>query len=301
VAEGAKHVMLEANGMALNAVDMGVQDMPAIVLLAGWPQTLRAWRFVQPTLRREGNRVIAIDPPGIGGSDLLPEGEMADTAGVADRIVAALRKTSVERFTLVGHDVGAWISYALASRHPKMVERVCLTEATIPGIAPASAFGIENAPRVFQFFFAATPDLPELLTQGREDVFFRYLFETKTRVRDAITEADLAAYVDAYRRPKRMSAGFAYYRAVPETARQNAAAPPLAMPVLAIGGEGSLKDAMERALAAKGTLDLRGQVFDGVGHYLPEEAPETFARAILDFIATTPISGYPGKGRDPTP
>ena len=89
MAEGAKHVMLEANGMALNAVDMGVQDMPAIVLLAGWPQTLRAWRFVQPTLRREGYRVIAIDPPGIGGSDLLPEGEMADTAGVADRIVAA--------------------------------------------------------------------------------------------------------------------------------------------------------------------------------------------------------------------
>ena len=40
MAEGAKHVMLEANGMALNAVDMGAQDMRAIVLLAGWPQTL---------------------------------------------------------------------------------------------------------------------------------------------------------------------------------------------------------------------------------------------------------------------
>ena len=39
---------------------------------------------------------------------------------------------------------------------------------------------------------------------------------------------------------------------------------------------------MERALAAKGTPDLRGQVFGGVGHYLPEEAPETFARAIPD-------------------
>jgi hypothetical protein len=100
MAESAKRVMLEANGITLNAVDMGAQDMPAIVLLAGWPQTLRAWRFVQPTLRREGYRVIAIDPPGIGGSDMLPEGEMADTAGVADRIVAALRKTSVERFTL---------------------------------------------------------------------------------------------------------------------------------------------------------------------------------------------------------
>lgn len=152
MAEGAKHVMLEANGMALNAVDMGVQDMPAIVLLAGWPQTLRAWRFVQPTLRREGYRVIAIDPPGIGGSDLLPEGEMADTAGVADRIVAALRAASVERYTLVGHDVGARISYALVSRHPKMVERDCLTEAAIPSIAPspetprgATAFHAEGA------------------------------------------------------------------------------------------------------------------------------------------------------------
>jgi pimeloyl-ACP methyl ester carboxylesterase len=134
------------------------------VLVAGWPQTLHAWRFVQPKLASKGFRVIAIDPPGIGGSDMLPDGSLADTRTVAGFMSALIKTLEIREFTLVGHDVGAWISYAWAVFFPESLKRVCLTEAAIPGVVPPAAFGLQNASRVFQFYFCATPALPEILT-----------------------------------------------------------------------------------------------------------------------------------------
>ena len=130
----------------------------------------------------------------------------------------------------------------------------------------------------------ATPDLPELLTEGRERIFFKYLFDTKMLVREAISDSDLSHYVESYARPGRMTAGFAYYRAAIESARQNASAAPPGMPVLAIGGEGGLGSAIHRALEAAKTPDLQGAVFAGVGHYLPEEAPREFVDHIARFV-----------------
>ncbi|MBB3695224.1 alpha/beta fold hydrolase [Sphingomonas sp. BK580] len=289
--DAGRPISLDAGSIRLGAVEAGPGSGGIIVLIAGWPETLYAWRLVQPLLAAEGYRVIALDPPGIGRSDLLPPGTPADCGAMADLIVEGLKSIGVDRFFLVGHDVGTWLSYSIATRHSDLVERVCLTEAAIPGIAPAEAFGIRNAPRVFQFFLGATPDLPELLVEEREEAFFRYLFDTKTTVRDAISQADLEHYVEAYSAPGRMSAGFAYYRAAHVTAEQNEQSSAPSMPVLAIGGTGSLGGAVHDALERKGTQHLEGRVFAGVGHYLPEEAPEEFAGAVLSFISEAASSG----------
>jgi hypothetical protein len=56
-----------------------------------------------------------------------------------------------------------WISFAYATRHPDSLRRLVLMEAGVPGVTPESAFGLANAPKVFQFFFNAVPELPELL------------------------------------------------------------------------------------------------------------------------------------------
>ena len=280
----ARPLTLMADKIRLSAVEVGEKDSPIVVLVAGWPQTIYAWRLMLPTLAEAGFRALAIDPPGLGDSDVLPQGVHADTGTVADIMSAALANYGASQFTLVGHDVGSWISYAWATRRPAGIERLCLTEADIPGVAPPAAFAIERAPRVFQFFFCATPDLPELLTEGRERIFFKYLFDTKMLVRQAINDSDLSHYVESYARPGRMTAGFAYYRAAIESARQNSAAAPPRMPVLAIGGEGSVGSALHRALEAAKTPHLQGAVFAGVGHYLPEEAPREFVDHIVRFV-----------------
>jgi len=270
IAPGALHIA---------AYEAGPADGPVMILLPGWPQTARAWRQVQPLLAAAGYRSIAIDLPGMGDSGFLPAGVAYDTGHVADLLSAAVAAAGVRGFTLVGHDVGTWTSYAWATRHPELIERLCLTEAAVPGVTPDAAFGIANAARVFRFYFCAVEGLPEILTQGRERAFFEWLFESKALVKGAV---HVDEYAPSYSRPGRMSAGFGYYRAVPISMKQNAAAAPPHMPLLALGGEGSLGDSLFRAIKAVAP-QTQGGVMPGVGHYLPEEAPQDLVDRLLAF------------------
>ena len=191
-------------GLAIAAREAGPADGPVVVLLPGWPQTAYAWRHVQPLLSAAGYRSLALDLPGMGGSDLLPDGVAYDTGHVSDLLAAAVAAAGIERYVLVGHDVGTWTAYAWATRHPTGVERLCLTEAAVPGVTPDAAFGLATAARVFQFYFNAVEGLPEILTQGRERAFLDWFFQSKSRVEGAIAEADLDVYAESYSRPGRM-------------------------------------------------------------------------------------------------
>jgi hypothetical protein len=66
----------------------------------------RMARLMLPLLAEAGFRALAIDPPGLGDSDILPQGDHADTGTVADIMSAALGNYGVRKFTLVGHVSG---------------------------------------------------------------------------------------------------------------------------------------------------------------------------------------------------
>ena len=275
--------LLAAGGLKIAAHEAGPADGPVVLLAPGWPQTAYAWRHVQPILADAGYRTLALDLPGMGGSDLLAEGVAYDTGHVADLLASAVARAGIGRFTLVGHDVGTWVAYAWATRHPQGVDRLVLTEAAVPGVTADAALPLAAAPKVFQFYFNAVEGLPELLTQGREHVFLDWLFRSKTMVKNAIGEADLDHYVQSYSRPGRMTAGFAYYRALLHSIAQNQAATPPSMPVRALGGEGGVGEALYTALKARAP-QTQGGTMAGVGHYIPEEAPDAFAERLLDFL-----------------
>lgn len=273
------HAATTVDGVAIHHVVCG--DGPPVILVPGWPQTWYAWRRVMPLLADAGYRAVALDPPGMGESGFLT-GDY-DTARVALLLRAAVRALGFDRFHLVGHDIGSWISFAWAARHGADLRTVTLTDAFLPGVTPDAALSIENAPRVFQLFFNAVPEIPELLTTGHERELLAWLFRTKSVDPDTIGPADLDEYMRSYGDPARMTAGFAYYRAVPANIAQNRAASALSMPVLALGAEKGTGKAMLRALEPHAPHLSGGQI-DGAGHYLPEESPEALTRRILDFI-----------------
>ena len=275
--------LVASEGLRISAYEAGPISGPLIVLVPGWPQTAFAWRRVQPLLAACGYRTLALDLPGMGESDFLASGQAYDTGSVADLLSSVVASQSNAPFTLVGHDVGTWVSYAWAARHPDTIERLCLTEAAVPGVTPEAVFGIANAPRVFQFHFNAVEELPELLTEGRERVFLEWFFRTKSAIAGAITKSDIDYYAASYRRPGRMSAGFDYYRAVPTDIRQNSEAPTPEMPILALGGEKGVGDSLLKAMKAKAPQTEGGAMAE-VGHYIPEEAPEAFVERLLAFI-----------------
>ncbi len=183
-------------------------------------------------------------------------------------LVAALGLGQID---LVGHDIGAWVSYAYASAYPAEVRRLVVADAGLPGLSPEAGTLVSAAVNVktWHFAFNTLPELPEALITGREDVYMRWLFVRKGFHPDAVSAEDVAVYTRAYQQPGAMTAGFTYYRAIFESARQNKeyAKTKLTVPVLALAGETGVSDALRKTMEAVAT-NVRGEVLPGCGHYL---------------------------------
>ena len=255
-----------------------------VILLPGWPETAEAYSEVFPQLA-ERHQVFALDPPGLGNSEPVIEGY--DTATVAKVLTAAVNTATSERIHLVGHDVGGWIAYAWAAQFEKQVRSLTLLDTAVPGTGTPQSFPLppELNVKLWQFSFNILPELPEILTTGREREFFDWLFEHKSERIERIPQANRDRYVEAYARPGAMSRGFAYYRAVAKSAKQNKkfSAQKLPMPVLALGGESATGDRLRASMESL-ALRVEGGVIEHCGHYVMEEQPEVVARELLGFF-----------------
>ncbi|WP_159995127.1 alpha/beta fold hydrolase [Roseomonas sp. 18066] len=283
---GLAHRRVAVAGVRLHVAEAG--QGPPVLLLPGWPQSWLAWRHVVPLLVAAGRRVVVLDPRGLGDSDRPEGGYDLDT--VAGEIHGFLAQEGLLGLDIVSHDVGSWIAYALAAGHPAAVHRLVLSEMTMQtaGVArpvPDEAANIAG----WHFGFNRLHGLPEALVAGRERLFLDWMFDNKAARPAAIDEAARAHYEGCFARPGAARAGFDYYRALLSPAglarMAERLAVPLPMPVLAIGAEGGVRgrlaDSLQGAAPRLSSLVLPG------GHYLPEEAPEAFAAAVLAFWRDT--------------
>ncbi|MGB7102073.1 MAG: alpha/beta hydrolase [Xanthobacteraceae bacterium] len=270
--------------LRLNVVHGG--QGPPVLLVPGWPQTWYAWRHVM-TLLASRRSVIAVEPRGMGDSDKPSDGY--DLATVARDLVSlpgALGNRG--SFDLVGHDIGAWIAHAMAADFPTHIAHVALIDSMIPGVSPSPS-AIEPAAinnRVWHFGFNRLgAELNEALVSGNEDLFFSWQFRTKAAHPNAISDDDIAIYVKAYSTPDALRAGFDYYRAIETNVAQNARRmkTKLAMPVLLVAGEKGVGQAMIGGLTGIGA-NVTSQILPGVGHYVPDEAPQALVDCLSRFL-----------------
>src|SRR5207237_8769232 len=206
---------------------------PTVILLHGYAETSRMWRPLIPRLASKFT-VIAPDLPGIGDSAIPPSGlDMKSAAMRVHRLVQAL---GVEKARVVGHDIGLMVAYAYAAQFPNEVEKLVLMDAFLPGVPGWEA--IYNNPHIWHFRFNG--EYPEALVKGRERTYFEYFWNVfaadKTR---SIPEPERKAYTEAYSKPGRMRAAWAYFASWPQLAKDFAqmSQTKLTMPVLSIGGD----------------------------------------------------------------
>jgi pimeloyl-ACP methyl ester carboxylesterase len=276
-------------GVRLHFVDGG--SGAPILLLPGWPQSWYTWRYVMPLLAAAGRRVIALDPRGMGDSDRPASGyDMRTVAADVHGVVEALGLTAGGPLDVVGHDVGTWLGYAYAADWPADVKQLAVFDAALPGVTPPPPAGIPSAEanvKTWHFAFNRLDDLPELLLQGREREFLTWLFRAKSMRAWTITPADLDEYVRVNAVPGAMRAAFSYYRHIlnPEGLEQSRkrAERKLPMPVLAFGADAGVGTTLIDTMRLV-TSDVRGGVFAGCGHYMPEEAPRAVAEQIVKFM-----------------
>ncbi|MFE6049203.1 alpha/beta fold hydrolase [Kitasatospora sp. NPDC056446] len=273
---------VDTGGPRLHAVTGG--EGPALLLLAGWPQTWYAWRLVMPALARDF-RVVAVDPRGVGLSDKPRDGY--DTGTLARDLVALMDSLGHRRFAMVGHDIGMWTGYALAADHPDRLDRLAVAEAAIPGLSPSPPlFGSREAnDRLWHFAFNRLGDVNEQLVSGREHLYFGHQFATKAA--KALPDRAVRHYVDTLAGdPEALRCSFEFYRALDTTVAQNERRRTrrLSLPVLAIGGAENLGAAVGATMRLAAD-DVESLVLPGCGHYPAEEAPEAVLRALTAFLA----------------
>ena len=265
------------NGVKLHYITAG-HGAP-LILLHGYAETSLMWKPIIPVLA-ERFTVIAPDLPGIGDSDIPAHGLDMKSAAISIHDLA--KSLGVQKAEVVGHDIGLMVAYAYAAQFASEVTKLVLMDAFLPGVEGWEA--VYNNPNIWHFRFNGPT--PEALVQGRERTYFEYFWNDlaadKTR---SIPEADRKAYTAAYARPGRMHAGWAYFVSFRQAAKDFAqlSQTKLHMPVLTIGGEKSLGEALGQQTKLVAT-DVTVVVLKDTGHWVVEERPKETTEALQKFL-----------------
>jgi pimeloyl-ACP methyl ester carboxylesterase len=155
-------------------------------------------------------------------------------------------------------------------------------DAFLPGVGGWEA--VYNNPGIWHFRFNGPT--PQALVQGRERTYFEYFWnEFAADKTHSIPEADRKSCTAAYARPGRMHAGWAYFVSFQQAAKDFAQLSriKLTMPVLTIGGEKSLGEALGQQTKLVAT-DVTVVVLKDTGHWVLEERPKETTDALLKFL-----------------
>ncbi|WP_227982031.1 alpha/beta fold hydrolase [Nocardia spumae] len=254
---------------------------PPLVLLHGWPHTRHIWHRVAPELAR-AHRIVAPDLRGLGESSRPAHGYDAGT--VAADIVGLLDRLGIGRAALMALDVSVPAAVLTALRHPDRVERLVVMESLLGDLPGAEEFLATGPP--WWFGFHAVPGLAENVLIGHEADYIDWFLTSGTRQRDSIDPTLRAHLLRAYTGTDALRGGFAYYRALPETARQLSAATTaaaLTVPTLAVGA-GAVGDALHRQLATIADA-VAGHLIPECGHIVPLDRPDALLARVTPFLA----------------
>lgn len=286
VGDQVEHHYAELEDVRLHYVTAGTGD--PVVLLHGWPQTWYCWRRVIPWLTGAGYRVVAPDLRGLGDSSCPETGY--DKRTIAKDVWQLMHdELGYEVVRVVGHDMGGIVAYGLAATRPRAVSHLVVVDVTVPGDGSPN---ISQGGRRWHHAFHQTEHLPEALVTGREEIYLRWFYRNYGSNPNAISEQDVAEYLRTYQRATTLSAGFEFYRTLPQDREDNerlSEACRLPMPVLAVGGAEGFGRGLEVADSLKKlALDVRAVVIENSGHWIPEEQPSILAENVIEFFSVTP-------------
>jgi pimeloyl-ACP methyl ester carboxylesterase len=263
----------------------GPEDGRPVLLLHGFPETSLSWSAVTPLLTRAGLRTYAPDQLGYSPGARPAEVDAYSTPNLTQVTADLLTALDIPRADVVGHDWGANVAWALAAWHPDRVRS--LTAVSVPH------------PAAYTVAYRTDPEQKErsgyirLFWQAgkAEDVL---LADDARRLRRMLSggEADsgvpaeaIDEYVAVLSAPGALTAALNWYRAMSSRERVD----PVEVPTTYVWSDGDVaigRTAAE-ACAEYVTGDYRFVELPGVTHWIPEQAPEELAAAILDRVAST--------------
>ena len=290
---------VDAGLLNVGYAEAGPADGPAVVLLHGWPYDIHSYVDVAPLLAAAGYRVIVPYLRGYGttrflSSETLRNGQQSV---VAVDIIALMDALKIKRAIIGGYDWGARTAAIIAALWPERCKALVSVSGYLIGSIKANLEPLPPKAEFawwYQFYFATergrlgyqkyTHDFAKLIWQLASPTWD---FDDATFDRSSVAFEN-PAHVDVsihnYRWRQGLAKGEAQYD---DLENKLFAGPVITVPTITMeGDDNGAAHPPPASYANKFTGKYSHRNLKGIGHNLPQEAPQAFAQAVTD------VGGY---------
>jgi pimeloyl-ACP methyl ester carboxylesterase len=290
---------IDAGLLNVGYVEAGPENGAAVVLLHGWPYDIYSFADVAPQLASQGYRVIVPYLRGYGTTRFLSDATVRNgqPSALALDIVALMDALKIDKATIGGFDWGARTANIIAALWPERVRAMVSVSGYLIGSQQAGKMPLPPKAELqwwYQFYFA-TERGREGYEKYRHD-FAKLIWQLaspKWNFDDATFDRSAAAFdnpdhvaisIHNYRWRLGLAEGEARYD---DYEKKLATSPVIGVPTITMEGDANGAPHPEPAAYAKmfSGKYLHRTIKGGIGHNLPQEAPQAFAEAIVDVVA----------------
>ena len=291
---------IDAGLLNVGYAEVGPAQGPAVILLHGWPYDIYSFVDVAPLLASRGYRVIVPYVRGYGttrflSGDTFRNGQPSALAADVIELMDALR---IDKAVVGGFDWGARSADIIAALWPDRCKALVSVSGYLIGNPESGKLPLPPRAELqwwYQFYFATERghagyekyrrDFAKLIWQLASP---KWNFDDATFDRSAVSFDNpdhVAIVIHNYRWRIGAANGEARYD---DLEKKLASAPSIAVPTITLEGDANGAPHPEpSAYAGKFTGKYEHRLIQGgIGHNLPQEAPEAFARAVLDVAGT---------------
>jgi pimeloyl-ACP methyl ester carboxylesterase len=287
---------VDAGRLSVGYAEAGPAGDPAVILLHGWPYDIHSFADVMPVLASAGYRVIVPFVRGYGTTRFLSDDtpRNGQQAALAADVIALMDALGIEKAILGGFDWGARSAGVVAALWPGRCAALVSVSGYLIGSQAASAAPLP--PRAehawwYQYYFATERGRAGYGTYRRE---FSKLIWQLASPQWAFDDATFARSAAAFDNPDHVAIVIHNYRwrislaegepHYDDLEARLAEAPAIAVPTITLEGDANGAPHPDpSSYAGKFTGKYAHRTIEGgVGHNLPQEAPQAFAQAIAD-------------------
>ncbi|AOE60242.1 alpha/beta hydrolase [Pseudomonas corrugata] len=289
-----KHV--KAGLLDVSYAEVGPADGPVVILLHGWPYDIHSYTDVAPALAQKGYRVLIPYARGYGDTRFLSAKTVRNgqPAALASDLIDFMDALHIKQAVLGGYDWGARTADIVAALWPERVKALVAVSGYLIGSQEAGKTPLPPAAELqwwYQFYFATergrlgyeknTHDFAKLIWKLASP---KWDFDDATYDRSAAALQNpdhVPVSIFNYRWRLGLIKGEAKYDALE---KKLAAFPSIGVPTITLEGDANGAPHPPAEAYAKrftGKYEYR-LISGGVGHNLPQEAPQAFAQAVID-------------------
>ncbi|MEA2347300.1 MAG: hypothetical protein QOG62_1087 [Thermoleophilaceae bacterium] len=269
---------VQIEGRRLRYVDYGEGSLPAVLFVHGWTSNWQAWLENIPAAAATGRRVIAVDLPGSGMSEMPVE--KITISNYARTLMALCEHLGIEKAIPVGNSMGGFVSAELAIRAPDLVDRLVLVSAAGLSTAAMRQGPVVAFARVLQIGLAQgythSRSHPVLIRPKLRHRAAGTIFRHPTRIpTDLLYEMMGGMGKDGFQDQLMANITYDYTERIPE----------IGCPTLVVWGREDMVVPVSDALEYDRLIpDARLLIMDDTGHVAMAERPPAFNKALAEFM-----------------